>query len=309
MKIAAVLVTYNRLEKLKKTIQAYTNLIEPVDYLVVVNNHSDDGTAEFLAEWGKTNTPFVKDIIHLSDNMGCSGGVYEASKRALTHDVDWVLVADDDAYPDKNIISEFKKFVTCNDIRNISAICSTVKRIDQTIDVGHRKWYKSLLGIRPLFIPSEVSDYKKDSFDIDLFSYVGVFLKVDVLNKIGLCNPGLFIYYDDIEHSMRVNKTGRVVCVPKILFDHDDGAGQAKADTSVILSWRDYYAIRNKIYTLLKYKPITGVFWTISRLFMCYVKHIGSLKAQKLYITAIIDGVKGNLGKHPKYRPGFAIKK
>ena len=46
MKIIAVVVTYNRIEKLKKTLLAYDAIKRGLDTLVVVNNKSTDGTPE-----------------------------------------------------------------------------------------------------------------------------------------------------------------------------------------------------------------------------------------------------------------------
>ena len=47
--VAAVIVTYNRLEKLKNAIAAYENQLCKPTYIIVVNNASNDGTKEFLS--------------------------------------------------------------------------------------------------------------------------------------------------------------------------------------------------------------------------------------------------------------------
>lgn len=48
-----VLVTYNRLNKLKITLSHYDDQLERDDVLIVVNNGSDDGTKEYLFDWEK----------------------------------------------------------------------------------------------------------------------------------------------------------------------------------------------------------------------------------------------------------------
>ena len=53
MKIAAVIVTYNRLDMLKEVLDAFDNQIKQPDYLIVVNNASTDNTSEFLELWSK----------------------------------------------------------------------------------------------------------------------------------------------------------------------------------------------------------------------------------------------------------------
>lgn len=48
MKIAAVIVTYNRLDMLKEVLDAFDNQIKQPDYLIVVNNASTDNTWSYV---------------------------------------------------------------------------------------------------------------------------------------------------------------------------------------------------------------------------------------------------------------------
>ena len=83
MKTAAVIVTFNRLEKLKKTLSCYDRIRGGIDYLIIVNNHSTDGTEDFLNEWAGDKTHYNKVIVNLEDNLGGSGGFYYGCKKAL----------------------------------------------------------------------------------------------------------------------------------------------------------------------------------------------------------------------------------
>ena len=76
MKIAAVIVTYNRLDMLKEVLDAFDNQIKQPDYLIVVNNASTDNTSEFLELWSKRGS-MSKIVITTSENIGGSGGFYE----------------------------------------------------------------------------------------------------------------------------------------------------------------------------------------------------------------------------------------
>ena len=51
LSIGVVLVTYNRLEELKKAIPCYENQTVKPKYIIVVNNCSTGGTDEYLKEW------------------------------------------------------------------------------------------------------------------------------------------------------------------------------------------------------------------------------------------------------------------
>ena len=102
--IGCVVVTYNRLEKLKNTLRCYESQGLLPRYVIVVDNASTDGTYEYLEEWKKERELFDKIVIHSEENGGGSGGFYLGEEESLKRDADWVMLADDDAYPEPNYL-------------------------------------------------------------------------------------------------------------------------------------------------------------------------------------------------------------
>ena len=105
MKIGAVVVTFNRLEKLKKALAAFEAQTCPPAYLIVVDNGSNDGTAEYLEVWKEENGQAAevcrRIVLPMGENTGGSGGFHAGLKYAMgTPDADWIWVSDDDAYPE-----------------------------------------------------------------------------------------------------------------------------------------------------------------------------------------------------------------
>ena len=90
MKITAVVVTYNRLELLRKVVDGLrrNNLSD----IIVVNNGSTDGTQEWLEAQTHLN------VVH-QDNVGGSGGFYTGIKKAYDEGADWIWCMDDDVTP------------------------------------------------------------------------------------------------------------------------------------------------------------------------------------------------------------------
>lgn len=69
--IGVVIVTYNRLNKLKRTLSSYSSQKLLPKYILVVNNASTDGTDAFLSEWKLQNNQHdivAKYVINLSEN-------------------------------------------------------------------------------------------------------------------------------------------------------------------------------------------------------------------------------------------------
>ena len=69
------------MEKLKKALACYEKQTKSFRNLIVVNNHSNDGTFEYLEKWKSENAIFAKHVINTEDNLGGSGGFYSGQKK------------------------------------------------------------------------------------------------------------------------------------------------------------------------------------------------------------------------------------
>ena len=235
MKIGVVIVTYNRIEKLKKALTAFELQTKSPSYIIVVNNASTDKTSSFLKKWKTSKSGYKKYVVNLSENIGGSGGFYRGLKFALKLDSNWIWLSDDDAFPEKKALEVADKYLN----NNLSAVCGTVIN-NGKIDLGHRKKYKlGKFKLTSVNYPQEL--YKREKFNIECFSYVGTILNKKKLEKVGLTREDYFIWLDDTEHSLRLSKVGDIICVPSIRVHHDVGNYE---DT---YSWKDYYGIRNAV--------------------------------------------------------------
>jgi len=295
--VDVVIVTYNRLEKLKKALACYSNQTVPFRCLIVVDNHSTDGTETFLASWRKQDTSYEKTVIRLDSNMGGSGGFYAGQKYALSRNPDWIFLADDDAYPSVDTMEKFHLFIQQNYKRSYGAICGTVISPQGNICYPHRAYENITKKIYFEKRSSEANDYEKHFFSIDFFSYVGVFLNAKALVSVGLVNPSYFIYHDDAEHSLRLKKFGEIVCVPAITITHDtwwDPTIQSQVN-----KWRDYYFLRNQLHMLLKHHPLCAL-----NNIRFYIKQMMLKRVDvPLYRRAIYDAITNHLGANPDYMP------
>lgn len=298
MNVHTLIVTYNRINLLKKTLDAFENMTIKPNRIVIVNNNSNDGTLEYLEQWNKKKHQFRTKVINLEVNMGGSGGFYEGMKEALKENFDWLWVSDDDAIPYKNSFEEFVKYIKRKklNIDEISAICGQVISNDE-VDLNHRRYLrKGILRIKETNTKKE--DYEQEEFDINIFSYVGVFINVSKLKEIGLPRKEYFILYDDTEHAIRLNRVGKIICVPNIKITHDI------LKEEVGLNWKIYYGSRNKLAT---YKNQFGLRYFISEYIKISLKSYLSpnKEARKLYKSALHDIRNNNMGIHYIYKPGW----
>jgi len=244
MKIGVVIVTYNRLDKLKIALESYEKQTLKPKYILVVNNNSTDSTKEYLENWKNETSEIEKIIVNLDKNTGGSGGFYEGLKNSLDLDLEWVWVADDDAYPKEDAFEIAQKYIDQHKNDNLTAICGTVLKSDgKTIDYSHRRKIYTTLFNRISQPYSNSKDYEKEEFEINGFSYVGTMINKEKLKQTELTKKDYFIYYDDTEHSYRLSKLGKIVCIPRMKIVHD----APHSEMNEIVKWKLYYLVRNTL--------------------------------------------------------------
>lgn len=304
MNICVVIVTYNRLNKLQKALQSYESQTCPPHCIIVVNNNSTDGTHDYLSQRSVSNSNIPERIIiNLDVNTGGAGGFHAGMKRALDTDADWIWVSDDDAYPDKDALYHVQQYAETHS-RDTACICGAVY-LNGVIDIDHRRISKNRLIKMPYKLPKDC--YSKQDILIEETTFVGSCFNAEVVRKAGLPIKDFFIYFDDTEYSHRIRHYGNIVLLPDIKITHDTIT--YAQPTNVIATWRDYYLIRNHIYTLRRHHLPSFFAYCIKKIYdtlTTYIKN-GHKQQLKLNFTAISHGITGHLGLHHIYKPGYNL--
>lgn len=300
IKIAAVVVTYNRLNKLKKALKSYDEQLHHVDYMIVVDNASTDDTADWLDKWKNESHKFFVEIIHSKENLGGSGGFYLGQEKAMELDVDWILIADDDAYLPENYISGLYEYIVTHDTDDVSVLCGLVEE-HNSYDNKHRMILKKNTCQFDFFEKPSKLSYQEPFFYIDTVSYVGSFINKNKLLKAGLVENDFFIWFDDTEHSLRLRKVGKIICLPNLVIKHDVEKSNKE------LSWKSYYGFRNRLICHKKHFKITFPLVLLLFFAKTFLSPLRghSLAEVKMRLVAIKDAVLGNMGVHKIYKPGW----
>ena len=125
MNICVVLVTFNRRADLEKTLSLYEQQTYAPKAILVVDNHSTDGTAEMLSEWQKAESPISHRVRTMPENVGGSGGFYAGMEEALSYEeCDWIFVSDDDAMPHLDALEQIVSFTQRHPA--LAAACSAL---------------------------------------------------------------------------------------------------------------------------------------------------------------------------------------
>lgn len=302
MSVCAVIVTFNRINDLKKCLEKYSKQTKKIDGIIVVNNCSNDGTKEYLEKWVNIHEEFNKNVLNLPANIGGSGGFYEGLKFALKFNYDWLWLHDDDAFLYDDTIENLYSSLQTVDSQDASAICGMVMD-GEKIAFDHRRTIKKSF-FKTIDKNISEKEYTSEKFELNAFSYVGVAINVEKLLKVGLTNKDFFIFLDDTEHSYRLSKVGKIICFPKVKILHEN---KYQNNNSHKATWKLYYSIRNNIY-FHKYCLNNGtLYWTLYFYSMAIFKLIFRKDkiGYKLVKTAIKDGLNKNMGKNKIYAPGW----
>lgn len=298
MEICAVVVTYNRIDKLKKALACYANQTKKVDKLVLVDNGSNSETKKYINEWIKIDDGYKKFLVSLETNTGGSGGFFYGMKKAQEIGYDYIYLADDDLYLENDV---FEKFVQFTKKHNEFKVFCLQEYNSAGIIFSHRAILKKKSGFY-FFHSVDVKSYDKEYFFVDLFSFAGAFIHHSVVDKYGYPKKEYFIWFDDAEYSLRIIKTEKIVCVPNIKAYHD------LDEKSNELSWKMYYGMRN-LFDLYR----THFSKIVNHLFLLrfYIKNSILFFTNKKLLRIRLDGYKdfkrGRFGISEKYKPGTKI--
>lgn len=201
VRVAALVVTYNRKELLAECLQAILDQTFPVSEIILIDNASTDGTPEFLKEKGFLEKPFVK-YVRMDTNTGGSGGFYEGLKRFREGDCDWVWLMDDDTIPTAECLEELVKAkeLLCQHEEKVSFLASSVYGPEnEFMNVpeiskkaspnGYPYWYKYL---------------NEGIVNIHAATFVSLLINIDAVRKCGLPCRDYFIWGDDKEYTKRL---------------------------------------------------------------------------------------------------------
>lgn len=240
MKTTALIVTFNRLDKLKKCIDATCS--QPFTHIVVVDNASTDGTHSWL------NSLVDPRLIVLTQksNNGGAGGFKAGSKYICdTLNTDWVFMFDDDAYPDVNLLTQFSML----DRDDVHAYASLVRDNEQNICKMNLPFKivpgKLIDALRYVITPDAFIPDVETSCRVATVSFVGAIVRSDVLSEnIDDIRDDLFLYYDDLYFGYKLFLKGcNIIFEPGLKFSHDI-SHQGKR---VLPEWKIYYLVRNLI--------------------------------------------------------------
>ncbi|MDN3522058.1 glycosyltransferase family 2 protein [Halomonas ramblicola] len=268
--VIAVILTYNRKDLLERSLAAVMAQTRACDQVLVVDNASQDGTSEMLAE---RDYPGVTTY-RLSRNRGAAGGFNAGFRLAYQHGANLVWMMDDDVIPDSDALESLLEaggllralsarysFLISTAFSESGAVTNTPIISLKPNRIGYRNWPSLLMhGLVPL----------------ERASFVSILVPRSVLDEYGLPLSEMFIWGEDAEFTLRISRKhpGYLVGSSRVVHLRQEAGPLSimKETNPVRLGYfKKYY--RNNIYIARKYYPayryliaLIRALWSGSRL-------------------------------------------
>lgn len=237
--VVAVVVTYNRLELLRRNLDCLRAQTHPLAGIVVVNNGSTDGTEQWLDS--QTDLTVITQ-----DNCGGAGGFARGLIVALHLPAAWLWCMDDDVFPRPTCLEELLR----ESARQKADILAPRRLVDGRVYSNDFVSYDLSRPFASLYVGKHVGTRTDVPVEIAGTAFEGPLIRREVVERIGLPNRDLFIFCDDTDYCLRATRAGfRIFYVPAALMDkHQFFSADNWSQRQQKKKWKRYYQIRNSTY-------------------------------------------------------------
>lgn len=237
-RIAAVVVTWNRRDLLRESLDAVRGQSLPPVATVVVDNASTDGTAELLAAEGDD-----VEVLRLERNTGGAGGFAAGIERALTFEPDLVWLLDDDTVPTPTaaeaLAAAWRGYA--EDQGEPPAVVAS-----RVVWTDGRDHPMNTPRTKPFASAVELTAARRvGCVPVRSASFVSIACDAEVIAERGLPVADYFLWNDDFEYSTRLIR-GRagLFCPASVVVHKTRTFGSTDADPGE----RFFYEVRNKLW-------------------------------------------------------------
>ena len=250
-RIAAIVVTYNRLPLLLECIDALKQQTAACFDILVIDNASTDGTEEKLRPFAEQGTIIYKNT---GANLGGAGGFNYGIRQAYEMGYDYFWLMDDDTIPTPTALEKLL------DVRHalqddFGFLSSYAKYTDGSICLMNVPFKEEPESGVMIIGGSRVELIERATF-------VSFFVSRDVVRQIGLPIKEFFIWADDINNCIRINKQKQGFWVLDSVVTHKMASNQ---ESNIVIDngnrlERYVYDYRNRFFNARMEHKLGGYF-------------------------------------------------
>lgn len=204
MKVGIIIVNFNGRHLLEKNLLSVVNNGYEDFEIVIVDNASIDGSVEYL----KKEFPSVK-VVESKENLGFGGGNNLGVKEYPNYDA-YLFLNNDISVPKgflDNLVKELQK-------EDVAAVGPKILYSKEKVGSEKRIINSAGIYVDRHYMAYDRYDKEEDNPKYSVVEKIdalmgGAFLvKREVFERVGGFNPNMFLYYEDIDLSLRIRDLG-----------------------------------------------------------------------------------------------------
>ncbi len=242
MKVAAVVVTWNRRVLLERCLEALAAQTRALDAIHVIDNASDDGTEAVLSSRAERDPRIT--VHRLLVNSGGAGGFHAGLAAAHAAGADWIWMMDDDTIPTATALE--KLLVALESYPASHRPWLLASRVDwedgRLHPMNHvavkQRFHKEFLW----------ASAARGHLSIRSATFVSLLCDRRCVDHYGLPLADYFIWNDDVEYTARILRHQPGIGVPASVVLH---ATRTPYGTHDAAPDRYYFFLRNQMWMLL----------------------------------------------------------
>lgn len=253
--VIALVVTYKRKELLTQVLGSLLRQTHRLKKIIVVDNNSNDGTDIIVRELSRAHGG-VFEYYNTGANLGGAGGFSYGFKLLKNRDYHALWLMDDDLMPSSDCL---EKLLACpqgdiiqplrsNKDGSLAELAPMQFDLDDFLSISPKKenvsQYISRTGLN------------SGAIKIAGVPFEGPLIKKTVVDQVGIPDERFFIFYDDMDYSLRSTELGfTIFCETSARATRLLNNNQ-KNDLS---SWKGYFMLRNlfRLYFIHGKGPLT----------------------------------------------------
>ena len=211
---AAVIVTHNRPQLLRNSLEQVVRQTHPVEWVVVVDNAAQEDVEELLQTLAGDRAVYLPS----RTNLGGAGGFAYGFLHALALGADAVWCADDDGRPaDEHVLATLFEAAETHQLHQVSPLVVNLENPEKLAFPLRQglAWKRETTELDGDFLPQYAS----------LFN--GALISASAMERIGVPDYRLFIRGDEVEYHRRLSRSGlRYGTALNTSYLHPDGSGE-----------------------------------------------------------------------------------
>lgn len=216
-RVFVVILTWNYKDVTVECLNSVLSLdYQPLD-VVVVDNHSLDGTPDLI----RSRFPSVKLLV-CEKNHGFAGGMNKGIACALDHGAGQVLILNNDTVLPPDLLVHLVKASQENQNRDVGVFVPKICYFEdkKQIWAAGARWRKFPPIVTMIGFKSADGPHYNEPREIEFATGCALLVRRQVFEHVGLFDPAYFMYYEDYDFCQRVRIKYRILYVPTACLWH-----------------------------------------------------------------------------------------